>query len=149
MSLAWSYDFLDAASRREPASVQTVADIEKELALSLPEDYKEFLRFTDGYAGPIGEGYIDLFAAQQIAEMQRGYEVEQNVPGFLLIGSNGGGEAFGFDKRTHPWKVAMLPFIVMDWKDSIFAGNTFADFLNRQLNGEDLFASVTSAGKAS
>jgi hypothetical protein len=148
MSLAQTYDFLESASGRAPASAHAIADVEKELAVRLPDDYKEFLRVTDGYAGSIGEdGYIDLFATQQIVELQRGYEFDRDLPGFLLIGSNGGGEAFGFDKRTEPWNVVMVPFIGTEWKVSIVVGNTFNKFLKRQAAGEDLFGSKVSGGE--
>ncbi len=58
-----------------------------------------------------------------------------------MIGSNGGGEAYGFDMRSMPWKVSKVPFIPMAWDDSIFVGDSFESFLQNLSLGKDLYSS--------
>jgi hypothetical protein len=61
--------------------------------------------------------------------------VEEYIPGLTLIGSDGGGEAFGFDKRSKPWKVVMIPFVALCWEDAKPLANSFTGFLQRLRRG--------------
>jgi hypothetical protein len=122
---------LSAAGLRESATTSTIASVERELGVNFPADYKAFLLRTDGYEGVIGENYAQLYRAIEIPESQRGYEIDSYVPGFVIFGSNGGGEAYGFDSRTSPWNVYMLPFIGMEWKEAVKIGTSFEDFLKQ------------------
>jgi len=52
-------------------------------------------------------------------------------PGLLLFGSDGGGEAYGFDMRTPNKHIVQIPFVGMDWADAIAMGSRFEEFLDR------------------
>jgi hypothetical protein len=121
---------LDNSSFRKPASSQTIAEVETKLGLHLPNDYRAFLASTDGYEGTVaGSGFVMFCSTEELSQFREMYQVEQYVPG-LMIGSNGGGEAYGFDTRSSPWTVKMIPFIPMDWNESVLVGRSFEDFLN-------------------
>lgn len=65
----------------------------------MPDDYVGFLRTANGGEGWIGDRYLVLFRIEDLGTLNVGYEVGELAPGFLLIGSNGAGEAVGFDRR--------------------------------------------------
>ena len=77
----------------------------------------------------IGETYLMLWRVEELAEMNTAYQVDEYAPGLLLIGSDGGGEAFAFDTRTNPWPVVKVPFVGMDLQYAEVLSPSFDAFL--------------------
>jgi hypothetical protein len=112
------------------ASDEGIRDAEAALGHTLPEDYVAFLRHTNGGCGWIGLRYTALFAADELAEMNRIARVDEFQPGLLIFGGNGGLENYGFDKRkSRPWPVVMIPGISLGFEDAIVQGASFSEFL--------------------
>jgi len=128
MTPALNLDVLSAEGRRGPAEPSSIADTEEKLGITFPADLRAFLLQTDGYEGWIGENYAQLYRATDISESQLSY-FDEDAPGFVMIGSNGAGEAFGYDTRSSPWRMVMMPMIGMEWDVAIPIGVSFADFL--------------------
>jgi hypothetical protein len=100
--------------------------------MRLPVDYREFLKITNGGEGFIGENaYVMFWGVDELVSMNKAYEVDTYVPGFLLFGSNGGGEAFGFDTRKKRWTIVQVPFVGMEWSLAERLGRSFKDFLEK------------------
>ena len=123
--------FLDRLNRRPGATDAAIAESEKQLGLKLPAEYMEFLKFANGGEGFIGREHVILWGVEELASMNQSYEVQKYVPGLLIFGSNGGGEAYGFDSRTPHWPVVQVPFVGMDWRDARSLGDLFSEFLRR------------------
>ncbi|MBX3445012.1 MAG: SMI1/KNR4 family protein [Planctomyces sp.] len=124
-------DLLLGLRFRSPASDESIASAEAELGHALPSDYVEFVKITNGGEGPLGpDAYIMFWPVEELAKWNRAYDVHLYAPGFLLIGTDLGGEAFGFDTRVSPWPVVQLPFIGMEWDQAIPRGGSFTEFLN-------------------
>jgi hypothetical protein len=113
------------------ASEDAICDAVSSIGCSLPSDYMQFLRDYDGGEGFIGDNYVILWKAEELNVFNREYEVEQYAPGLLLIGSNGGGEGYGFDMRDSTLPVIRIPFIGMELRYVRVVGSGFTDFLNR------------------
>jgi len=90
-----------------PASTEALASLTK----SLPESYFPFLTRANGGEGFIGYRYVQLWRAEELAEMNRAYKTEEFFPDFFFIGSNGGGEAYAFDLSRTDATVFEIPFI--------------------------------------
>lgn len=99
----------------------------------LPADYLSFLRMTNGGEGFVGNEYVLLWRPEEIKQFNLEYEAHVYAPAFLLIGSNGGGEAYAFDTHETPWHVVRIPFIGMDPKYADSLGESFSDFLDSLL----------------
>ncbi|MCX6624633.1 MAG: SMI1/KNR4 family protein [Acidobacteria bacterium] len=114
-----------------PASPEEIAAFEREAGVTLPSDYREFLRFTDGGEGFIGpNSYAMLWRIGDLLRFNREYQVHEYAPGLLLFGSSGGGEAFAFDQRSGVQKpVVSIPFVGMDLSDALPLAETFEGFL--------------------
>jgi len=122
--------------RREPATEAAVARAEEELGFKLPEAYVRFMLMMDGGEGPIGaSSYLVLWPVEELAENNRQCGVEEWVPGLLLFGSDGGGEAYGFDTRNSQWQVVEVPSVGMSWEDAISMARTFREFLEKLYRG--------------
>lgn len=83
-----------------------------ELKVSLPAGYLAFMAQTDGGEGvtPSGE-YVQLWAASELVHCNRSYGLLPGDPRLVIIGSNGGGEAFALWYATSEPEVVRVPFI--------------------------------------
>jgi len=97
------------------------------LGYSLPKDYEEFLREHNGGEGFVGKDYLILWKVEELEPFNREYEVDKYAPRLLLFGSNGGGEAYGFDTRSAMLPVVRVPFIGMDLKYATPVANSFSE----------------------
>ncbi|MFN5028099.1 MAG: SMI1/KNR4 family protein [Burkholderiales bacterium] len=111
-----------------PAAEAAVSRAQAQLNMRLPADYVEFLYWSNGGEGIIGETYLMLWQVEDLAKLNIAYEVEEYAAGLLLFGSNGGGEAFAFDTQKLHWEVVRVPFVGMDKTEAIPVATTFADF---------------------
>ncbi|MBX9790645.1 MAG: SMI1/KNR4 family protein [Pirellulales bacterium] len=125
------YRFIENLNRRSPATDEAIAAIERTIGKHLPLDYVEFLKVTDGGEGFIGRTYCILWSVAELASMNQNYEVEDYAPALLVFGSNGGGEALGFDTRNPQWPVVQIPFVGMDWGMAQPIAASFTGFLER------------------
>jgi hypothetical protein len=122
---------LDGVERRPPATDAAIAISEDQLGAKLPREYLRFLKLTNGGEGFVGSPYVILWSVEDLASMNRSYEVQEYAPGLLIFGSDGGGEAYGFDTRTPEWPIVQVPFVGMAWKSSQPMGASFSAFLKR------------------
>lgn len=129
--------FLEQLELRPPATASTIAMAEDQLGAKLPEQYVRFLEFTDGGEGFIGENaYAMLWGVEELGSMNQAYEVEKYLPGLLLFGSDGAGEAYGFDTRNPEWPIVQVPFVGMAWDVAWPMGTSFNEFLKRLSESE-------------
>lgn len=112
-----------------PASEQAVVTFQRESGVELPADYVRFLAFANGGEGFLGEDYLMLWPVEDLVSLNRGYEVETYAPGLLLFGSNGGGEAFAFDRRRTGPPIVMVPFVPLELDKVEDAAPAFQEFL--------------------
>jgi SMI1/KNR4 family protein SUKH-1 len=114
---------------RPPADDAMVSSGESQMGRRLPVDYIQFLKIGNGGEGFVGSAYAILWGADELSSMNRSYEVEEYAPGLLIFGTDGGGEAYGFDTRSPDWPVVQVPFIGMAWDLARPMGASFGEFL--------------------
>ena len=111
-----SFEWIDkhTAFYRFPSATNDQLDLLKRTtgAIFPPEIY-EFLRLCNGGEGFIGEEFYRLYSVEQLLSLNPAYGVDEFMPGFVLIGSNGGGESYLLDARHTPAPVFRIPFIPM------------------------------------
>lgn len=116
--------------RRSPAADAALAKAEREIGAKLPQQYVKFLKTRDGGEGFVGaNSYVMLWRAEELASLNQAYEVQKYAPGLLIFGSDGGGEAYGFDTRTPEWKIVQVPFVGMTWDLARPLAKSFDEFL--------------------
>ena len=72
-----------------PATTDSVREAETQLAMPLPQDYKEFLSISNG----LTTNRLVLLEAEDIASRNADYEIQEYLPGYLMIGDDSGGMA--------------------------------------------------------
>lgn len=105
------------------------AVIEKINEVVLPKDYVEFMKNHNGGEGDVGETWLILYPMEELQEINDDYEIEEFLPGHIIIGSNGSGELYGIDNKGNYFNV---PFLI-DEDDLTLLGNDI-EFLAERIN---------------
>ncbi len=101
----------------------------------IPAEYCDFLSQSNGAIGFIGKSYIQLWSIDEIYQSNDGYKAKEFFPGMLLIGTNGGLEAYVIDLRPESKaRYGMIPFITSGFDDLIQYGDRLDDFLESVKN---------------
>src|ERR1700739_4844278 len=95
----------------DPASTEALASLKTGQAKSLPESYFAFLTRANGGEGFIGDRYVRLWRAEELAELNRAYKTAEFFANLFFIGSDGGGEACAFDLSRTDAPAFEVPFI--------------------------------------
>lgn len=116
---------------RPPATINAIEDAERLLQIAFPADYIEFMTVSDGAEGLVGASYLQLWPVGDLVRLNRDYLVDEFAPGYVLFGSDGGGELFGFarDPAAAPAPIGQLPAVGLGLENAIPCGATFRDFL--------------------
>lgn len=93
-------------------------DIVRINEVELPKQYIEFMKKHSGGEGDIGENWLVLYPLEDLQEINDDYEIEQFLPGHIIIGSDGGGELYGIDNEGNYFNVP----VIMDVNDITLLG---------------------------
>lgn len=97
------------------ASPETLGALREAAPAALPESYYRLLAFSDGGEGalPVDPYNLCLDSAAEVRErIARGHDEDPDLSGFLIFGSNGGGEHIAFDLRNGaPWPIVYIDMI--------------------------------------
>lgn len=92
-------------------------------------DYADVLRWHNGIEGFVSPmQYLMLWSVEEIPSLNAGYRVGDYAPDIVLVGSDGGGTAYGRDKSTGMY--GSVPFIGMSRASFKEMGGTFEEFLS-------------------
>lgn len=117
--------------RNTPARAVEIEQFELQFGFALPNDYRDFLRASNGGEGFIGpNAYVILRMIGDLSEMNNAYQVAEYAPGLFLFGSDGGGDAYAFHSRTSAMPIVSVPFVGMELSVARVIAPTFSAFLN-------------------
>jgi SMI1-KNR4 cell-wall len=114
-----------------PSDTAAIRQFETESGFRLPDDYAGFLQQTNGGEGFVGNAYVILWRVEDLLEMNDAYQVAEYALGLFLFGSDGGGEAFAFDRRSDANPIVAVPFVGMDLKRAHPVAPNFESFLEK------------------
>lgn len=80
-----------------------------------------------GREGFLGKTYLRLYQLQELVSLNFAYEVSTLLPGVMVFGSNGFGEAFAFD--LHDSAVIQVPFLPLSEKHLERKAASFCEFI--------------------
>ena len=70
-------------------------------------------------------GWYQLWPLAQLEHINRGYEVDRNAPGYVGIGSDGGGEMIALAPSG---EIVIIPFIPMVLNEAIVVARSWVEF---------------------
>jgi len=112
------------------ASPEQLALAESALGDLAIDDHLQFLAEVGGLEGTSATlGHVRLWDADDLALMNEGYCVAEFLTDVVLIGTDGGDEAFGLAMRNGAVRVIQVPFIPMDDESVRLLAESFRDFL--------------------
>jgi hypothetical protein len=109
-----------------------VEQIEREFDVTLPADYRDFLKAVGGGEALAPDSFIGLWSTQGVLVLNRRYKFPWNFPGLLAIG-NDGFMTYVLDFRGDAPVVASLGLSSSSWEDVVTESDTFAEWLERRL----------------
>ncbi len=120
--------------RREGARPEALQRLRSLSPVDLPEAYYQLMAFSNGGEGPISKQpyYFQLDPVEWASEaLHRGLE-DEFFPGFIIFGSNGGGEYIAFDVRgPPPWPIVALDMTNATLEESLLPiASNFDEFLD-------------------
>jgi hypothetical protein len=98
----------------EGASEQEIASLRKVLPFEPPDEYLEFLRFSNGGEGELALDplWFQLFEVAFALQLWQDQNYRNEYPDLYFFGSNGGGESIAFDmSQPEPWPIVMIDCI--------------------------------------
>lgn len=103
-------------------------EIIKSIDCELPSDYQEFMKLKNGGEGCIGDGaYVIFWKLEELIEANNDYNIPEHLPEIFMIGTDGGGCGFGFNKEDGRfWEVDLNS---LSMEDAIEHGADFSGFL--------------------
>jgi hypothetical protein len=96
-----------------------------QLDFKLPHEYAAYLRATESDY-QFGGAY--LVEDDELLQYNADHDAGEFYPGYFLIGSDGGGEAFAIEKATGNF--IQTPFIGHEAETPAIVGRTWPEFLN-------------------
>jgi hypothetical protein len=123
-------DLLKDFELNAPVSEDAIAAFERDQTVVLPPSYRLFLMRGNGGEGPVGDfGYANFWRIEEIAGLNQSYKIQEYLPGYLAIGSDGGGEAFAISVRPGAPSFVQVPFVGLSEEDCVAMGITFDEML--------------------
>ena len=105
---------------------------EKSLGVSFPPEYREFLLHANGGEGIVGgESYLILDRAEDLVDFHVRAKMPDLFPGFVAIGTDGGGTGFAFDFANSVTRIVAYDPVSSSPEDRWFVGASFWEFLKR------------------
>ena len=118
------------------ANLNDIGIAQKQLHIAFPEDYLEFLKWSNGGEGYIGENYISFWKVEDLAALNAEYQIQEYLSEkFLGIGTDGGGICYGFclEKQFAIFKCSLGD---LDIKVITIVANSIKDLFCRALVAE-------------
>ena len=115
---------------KEGATEEALRSLMSQLKITLPEQYRAFMRISNGAEGFIADrSYISIWPLEEVKSLNEAYAVNEFAPGLLLFASDGGDTAYAFDMRSHLMPIVKIPFVGMSLEAVESCASTLLEFL--------------------
>ena len=124
--------------QKENGCGELLQEYEKNSKISLPDDFKDFLYWSNGGVGVFSNSYIDIWKIENFEELRRDYAIEKYLGQYLIpFGSNGAAICFLFDYRNaQKAAIVSVDFGDLDLDELKPVANSFSELLDLAISGE-------------
>ena len=114
-------------------NLNDISIVEERLHIVFPEDYLEFLKWSNGGEGYIGKNYVSLWKVEDLEVLNREYQIQTYLlKGYLGIGTDGGGICYGFCLEKQ-FAIFKCPLGDLDINEITIVANSIKDFFGNAL----------------
>ena len=89
------------------ASAQVLRELEQVLGLSLPEDYVQLMKRSNGAEGFVNGRFLQLWRVEDILSRRHRYEPHEEQAALLFFGSGENERSYAFDPSAAPLVAVM------------------------------------------
>lgn len=125
-----------------PAAEEELEKAEAKLGMRFPVQYKEFMRYSNGALGSIGNSYLQIWSIEQVHRLNESSATDETLclnnesQPVICFAADGGGTYYAFDKRTEDSSIISFPAISIISEEYELCGNTFNEFLQYLYDAE-------------
>ena len=117
-------------------NLNDIGIVEEQLHIVFPEDYLEFLKWSNGGEGYIGKNYVSLWKVEDLEVLNREYQIQTYLSkGDLGNGTDGGGICYGFCLEKQ-FAIFKCPLGDLDINEITIVANSIKDFFGNALVSE-------------
>ena len=117
-------------------NLNDIGIVEEQLHIVFPEDYLEFLKWSNGGEGYIEKNYVSLWKVEDVEVLNREYQIQTYLlKGYLGIGTDGGGICYGFCLEKQ-FAIFKCPLGDLDINEITIVANSIKDFFGNALVSE-------------
>lgn len=128
-------NMVNSMELNKPADETKITEVENQIGVQLPIQYKQFMLYSNGAEGELGENsYLVIWPIEEIISLNEAYSVNQYTPGILYFGSDGGDIAYAFDIRNENVTIVEIPFESIHIEDAQLCAYDFNDFIEKMYN---------------
>ena len=117
-------------------NLNDIVIVEEQLHIVFPEDYLEFLKWSNGGEGYIEKNYVSLWKVEDLEVLNREYQIQTYLSkGYLGIGTDGGGICYGFCLEKE-FAIFKCPLGDLDINEITIVANSIKDLFGNALVSE-------------
>ena len=117
-------------------NLNDIVIVEEQLHIVFPEDYLEFLKWSNGGEGYIEKNYVSLWKVEDLEVLNREYQIQTYLSkGYLGIGTDGGGICYGFCLEKQ-FAIFKCPLGDLDINEITIVANSIKEFFGNALVSE-------------
>lgn len=126
--------------KRTQKAQTKIEQIQSFVNFNIPDDYIIYLQNYLGFEEFIGSEFVQLWDIDELIEVNKDFQISDNLPKTLAIGGNGNSEFIAIEQtEDNTIRVIISPLIDLDKQYHIVIGNSFTDFLQRLDEGQEWF----------
>ena len=123
------------ATTNNPATQDEILRVQKGLECTLPQDYIDFLKCSNGISAD-GIRSLLLYDTDSVLERNSTFEVSTYAPpSWILIGDDGGGRGIFLDCASEKGSVYQIGLGSMLRSDAVFLASSLTDWIERRFAG--------------
>ncbi|MCL2079327.1 MAG: SMI1/KNR4 family protein [Oscillospiraceae bacterium] len=128
--------YIEKLKLKPPTTKEYLESFERKIGIQLPIEYREFMLYSDGAEGMVGNSYLFIWSIRETMEINllsaedKTMCLNSESPPVICFGSDGSDTTYAFDKRTKDSSIITFPLISIISEEYKLCGNTFNEFLH-------------------
>ena len=123
---------------RSPATDEDINHLKEKFRVSLPDDYEQLLRFSNGGSLYGFSTPFIVYSPVEVLALYKEGDLYINIPKALIFGGDGGGTLYCFDLRIDPHPVFFVREDEISYDDAIYKAASLTDTIQKVINNEKL-----------
>jgi cell wall assembly regulator SMI1 len=130
------YHLREVVQANEPAIGEQIIQVEGALGCAFPRDYFDLLACSNGFNVPDVLS-LSLYSTEELVERNTTYEVALYMPGWVMIGDDGGGRGIVIDCTQPQSAIYRVGMGVMQAEEAVYLAASLAEWIKSGFDLKD------------